>query len=111
MSKVARRTGPPKDHRPGWSLTDWMLARLPIRAHDDLDQVAAEVVQTWQAHAPRGQTRKPTTEDHGALVDLLTGASIRAEGQHFTREGLEHHKGSLVLQGWFVQHMTVKGAA
>lgn len=109
--KVARRTGLPKDHRPGWSLIDWMLTRLPIRADDDLDKLVAEVVQTWQDHAPKGRTRKPTTEDHGALIDLLTGASMCAAGEHFTPKGVEHYKGSLILQGWFVQAMSAKGGA
>lgn len=105
---IRRKGGVPKDTRNGWSLIDWMLAKLPIHPSHDLDQVVDEVVQNWQQHAPRGQIRKPTPQDHEALVDILAGACIRAEGQIFTRQGVEHYQGSRLLQGWFTQNMVMQ---
>jgi hypothetical protein len=105
---IRRKGGVPKDTRHSWSLIDWMLAKLPILPGADLDQVVDEVVKNWQQQAPRGETRKPTAQDHEALVDILAGACIRAEGQTFTRLGVEHYQGSRVLQGWFTQNMVMR---
>ena len=93
-----------------WSLVEWMLARLPISPRDDLDAVVYGVITEWTAHVGRGQVlRKASAEDRAALVDILVGASMRADGHHFSRKGLEHYKGSRVLQGWFMQHMHMPG--
>ncbi len=105
---IRRKGGAHKDTRQSWSLIDWMLVKLPILPSHDLDQVVDEVVKDWQKHAPRGQIRKPTAHDHEALVDILAGACIRSEGQIFTKQGVEHYRGSLVLQGWFTQNMVMK---
>lgn len=109
--KVARKLKPGQmPNYSQWSLVDWMLARLPLKRTDNIDAVFVEVVANWKAHPGCSCIpRQVTPEDRRGLIDILVGASIRADGDYFTRAGVEHYKGSRVLQGWFVQDFKMPG--